>query len=155
MKRANGACLKGRIINLELSEDLSREQKLAARQNKEEEEFREWRDSHPAMRPAPGFQPYPGPSDRGRPGSAGREREEYWPSRPHSNKMTMREGGRSMSASAPSKPTPYPYQMLSVDPEFGGGYEQPKSSKDPSEVTKEDYFPLLLLLYLGGEHSAQ
>ena len=149
LKRANGACFKGRIIKLELSEDLTKEQKLAARQNKEEEEYRQWRDSRPEMRPAPGFTPYPGPSDRGRGLSA--PREEYWPSQLHANKMKMREGGMF----GPSKPKPYPYQMLSVDPEFGGGYEQPKSSKDPSEVTIEDYFQLLPLLYLGGEHSAQ
>ena len=126
MKRVNGASFKGRSLKLELSEDLSKEAKEAARQTKEEEQFRQWRDATPAMRPAPGFQPKPGPSARGRGLSS--PSEDYWPSRPHANKM--REGGMFGA----SKPQPYPYQMLSVDTEFGGGYEQPKNSKDPAEV---------------------
>ena len=124
MNRVNGTYFKGRNITLELSEDLSREEKEAARQNKLSEEFGQWKGSIPPMGSAQGFQPYPGPSQSRRGLSS--PREEYWPSQLHVNKMRIREGGMSL----PTKPQPYPYQMLSVDHEFGRNEQH----KDPSEV---------------------
>ena len=133
MRRVNGAMFKGRVLKVEPSEDLSREEKAARRAEKQSEEFRMWEETPPQLRAAPGFQPSARP-----PG--GRE-EEFWPSRQHSNKM-MRGGG------TPGPAKPYHNQMPPVTTEFGGGYEKPKSRQDPLEVYKFISYTNIIIVHI-------
>jgi len=143
LRRTNGASFKGRMIKVELSEDLSREEKMARRAEHQSDEYKQWDETPPQYRAAPGYQPYPG-RGRGSGGGSGRglsgghREEDFWASSRHNNKM---RGGPRFGLSpspGPVGPTkaqlqPYPYQINSIDTEFGGGYEQPKSSQDSTE----------------------
>ena len=130
VRRVNGATFKGRLIKVELSEDLTREEKAARRAEQQSEEFRQWEETPPHLRPAPGYQPQPAPGGRGWTPSG--RREEFWPARQHENKM--RGGLRT------SRPSHSPYQGGPVDTPLAGSYEnQQTSSKAPLKVNSNIY----------------
>ena len=50
VRRTDGAIFKGRYIKVELSEDLSKEEKMARRAEQQSEEYREWEETPPQRR---------------------------------------------------------------------------------------------------------
>jgi len=98
IRSVNDSTYKGRTIHVELSEDLTKEQKDQRRAEREAQEALEWEQTPVELRAAPGFDPYPqdnnggfsGGFARGRGLGRGRGVGDYWPQGSHSNKMPSR-----------------------------------------------------------------